>query len=92
MDQSNINSNITTREKQVLRLVAREYSTLEISGLLRISVRTVETHRKNILRKINSKSLVGLTKHAIKLGLLEEFVYKPSSIRKTSMDNPVSNA
>lgn len=92
MNQSNTSSNITTRETQVLRLVACEYSTLEISGLLRISVRTVETHRKNILRKINSKSLVGLTKHAIKLGLLEEFIYKPSSLSKTVIENRVSNA
>ncbi|NTW23449.1 MAG: helix-turn-helix transcriptional regulator [Lentimicrobium sp.] len=92
MDQSNTFSNITTREKQVLRLVAREYSTVEISGLLRISVRTVETHRKNILRKINSRSLVGLTKHAIKLGLLEEFIYKPASVRKPVVKTPSSNA
>ncbi|MHC1777886.1 MAG: response regulator transcription factor [Lentimicrobium sp.] len=82
MDQSEISSSITSREKQILRLVAREYSTNEISALLMISTRTVETHRKNILRKINSKSLVGLTKHAIKLGLVEEFIFKPESSHK----------
>lgn len=82
MDQTEISSNITSREKQILSLVAREYSTNEISSLLKISARTVETHRKNILRKINSKSLVGLTKHAIKLGLVEEFIFKPEGIQK----------
>jgi DNA-binding CsgD family transcriptional regulator len=82
MDQSEFSSKITSREKQILSLVAREYSTNEISALLMISARTVETHRKNILRKINSKSLVGLTKHAIKLGLVEEFIFKPESYHK----------
>jgi len=85
-------SNITTREKQILKLVAREYSTIEISSILRISVRTVETHRKNILRKINSRSLAGLTKHAIKLGLLEDYVYRPvidtNALRKPKKPNP----
>lgn len=81
MDHSEINNNITDREKQVLGLVACEYNTVEISYMLRISARTVETHRKNILRKINSKSLVGLTKHAIKLGLVSDFVFMPSNVR-----------
>ncbi|MFH1121651.1 MAG: helix-turn-helix transcriptional regulator [Bacteroidota bacterium] len=81
VEHNNSIGNITIREKQILRLVACEYSTVEISSILRISVRTVETHRKNILRKINSKSLVGLTKHAIKLGLLEEFTYTPLTFK-----------
>ncbi|MBK6964829.1 MAG: hypothetical protein IPH20_13050 [Bacteroidales bacterium] len=87
MDHSVISSNITSREKQILSLVASEYSTNEISSLLRISARTVETHRKNILRKINSKSLVGLTKHAIKLGLVEEYIFKPESSHKKLKDS-----
>ena len=92
MEQITTISNITTREKQILRLVAREYSTIESSTILRISVRTVETHRKNILRKINSRSLAGLTKHAIKLGLLEDYVYRPvidtNALRKPKKPNP----
>jgi DNA-binding CsgD family transcriptional regulator len=91
MDHITTISNITTREKQILKLVAREYSTIEISSILRISVRTVETHRKNILRKINSRSLAGLTKHAIKLGLLEDYIYRPvidaNALRKPGKPN-----
>lgn len=87
MEHNGIISNITLREKQVLKLVVHEYSSVDISVLLRISVRTVETHRKNILRKINTKTLVGLTKHAIKLGLLDGFIYKPCDERKTLVVN-----
>lgn len=77
MKSTEDNFKITAREKQVLSLVAREFNTTEISAMLSISARTVETHRKNILRKTNSRSLVGLTKQAIRLGLLEDFVFKP---------------
>lgn len=79
MKSTEDNFKITAREKQVLSLVAREFNTTEISAMLSISARTVETHRKNILRKTNSKSLVGLTKQAIRLGLLEDFVFKPQN-------------
>ncbi|HPG34202.1 MAG: helix-turn-helix transcriptional regulator [Lentimicrobiaceae bacterium] len=84
-------SPITSREREILKLVVREYSTVEISDILRISVRTVETHRKNILRKINSKSLVGLTKHAIKLGLVEEFIYNPGPAGKKNRKSDIHN-
>lgn len=78
MEHTRSEINITSREKQVLRLIAREYNTAEISSLLQISKRTVETHRKNINRKANVRSLAGLTKYAIKLGLLNDFGYLPA--------------
>ncbi|MDY0104295.1 MAG: LuxR C-terminal-related transcriptional regulator [Lentimicrobium sp.] len=84
MDYSLIEINVTSREKQILRLIAREYSTFEISAMLQISSRTVETHRKNINRKTNVKTLAGLTKYAIKLGLLEDFSYLPGKSREKS--------
>ena len=77
MDTLRIGVNITSREKQILRLIAMEYSTAEVSAMLGISARTVETHRKNINRKANVKTLVGLTKYAIKLGMLSDFSYLP---------------
>ncbi|HOP14006.1 LuxR C-terminal-related transcriptional regulator [Lentimicrobium sp.] len=72
------NVQITPREKEILRLVALDHSSTEISELLGISIRTVETHRKNIIRKISNNSLSALTRHAIKLGLLDEYTYVPS--------------
>lgn len=55
---------LTTRETEVLRLVAKEFNSRQIAEILFISERTVETHRKNILRKSGATNLVGLIKYA----------------------------
>ena len=55
---------LSERERQVLNLIAREFSNKQIAEKLFISERTVETHRKNIFRKTNTSSLVGLIKYA----------------------------
>lgn len=55
---------LTDREREILKLIAREYSNKEIAEQLFISERTVETHRKNIFRKTKTSSLVGLIKFA----------------------------
>lgn len=61
---------LSSRELQVLELIAREYTTKEIADKLFISKHTVETYRKNLLLKLDAKNLAGLTKHAIYLGLI----------------------
>ncbi|AIZ65067.1 hypothetical protein PK28_06710 [Hymenobacter sp. DG25B] len=61
---------LTERERQVLALIVREYSNNRIAEELFISERTVETHRKNILAKTNSKSIVGLIKYAFRHKLI----------------------
>ena len=55
---------LSERERQVLNLIAKECSNKQIAEKLFISERTVETHRKNIFRKTNTTSLVGLIKYA----------------------------
>ncbi|OAQ42393.1 hypothetical protein A5893_01805 [Pedobacter psychrophilus] len=55
---------LTDREIEVLKLIIKEKNSREIAGLLFISERTVETHRKNMLRKTQSSSTVGLIKYA----------------------------
>jgi two-component system, NarL family, nitrate/nitrite response regulator NarL len=55
---------LTSRETEVLRLVAKEFNSRQIAEILFISERTVETHRKNILRKTGASNLVGLIKYA----------------------------
>jgi DNA-binding CsgD family transcriptional regulator len=56
---------LSTREKDVVRLLAKGLSNKEISGKLFISPHTVITHRKNITRKLNIKSVAGLIVYAI---------------------------
>ncbi|MGO3707694.1 MAG: response regulator [Mesonia hippocampi] len=62
---------LTKREKEVLRLIAEEYTTQEIADELFLSKHTIESYRKNLIAKLNVKNLAGLTKYAIKLGLVE---------------------
>ena len=64
--------NLTDREKEVLKLIAEEYTTQEIADELFLSKHTIESYRKNLISKLNVKNLAGLTKHALKMGLLEE--------------------
>ncbi|MDP2387171.1 MAG: response regulator transcription factor [Bacteroidota bacterium] len=62
---------LTPREIEIVKLIAKEYSNLKIADALFISERTVETHRKNIFRKTNTKSVVGLIKYAIEKKMLD---------------------
>jgi len=55
---------LTSREVEILKLVAKEFNSRQIAEILFISERTVETHRKNILKKTGAQNLVGLIKYA----------------------------
>ncbi|ADV49524.1 response regulator transcription factor [Cellulophaga sp. E16_2] len=63
---------LTDREKEVLKLIAEENTTQEIADKLFLSKHTIESYRKNLISKLNVKNLAGLTKHALKMGLLDE--------------------
>lgn len=60
---------LTTREREVLRLLAEGNRTSQIAELLDISVKTVDTHRQQIIHKLGIRSLAELTKYAIREGL-----------------------
>jgi DNA-binding NarL/FixJ family response regulator len=60
---------LTKREVQVLQLIAEGKTTKEIAARLTISVKTVETHRKQIMEKLEIRSVAGLTKFCIREGL-----------------------
>jgi len=62
---------LTKREIEILRLIVQEYSSEEIADELFISRRTVDTHRKHILKKTESKTIVGLIKFAFRNELIE---------------------
>ena len=63
-------AHLTEREKDVLRLIAQEFSTKQIADKLFISANTVETHRKNLMSKLNAKNIAGLVKFAIQTGII----------------------
>jgi len=67
---SNEFSQLTEREIDIIRLIANELSSNEIAEKLFIAPKTVETHRHNILKKLNVKNTVGIIKYAIKNGLV----------------------
>lgn len=62
---------LTSREQMVLLEVAQGKSNRDVAQLLEISVRTVETHRKNIKRKLGITSTAGLTRYAMENGVLQ---------------------
>jgi DNA-binding NarL/FixJ family response regulator len=61
---------LTNREREVLILIADGLSNKEIASRLNVGVRTVETHRERIMRKLNIHSVAGLTRFAIAKGLI----------------------
>jgi len=60
---------ITSREREVLQLITEGRGTREIADLLFISIKTVETHRQQIMRKLRLRTVAELTKYAIREGL-----------------------
>jgi two-component system, NarL family, response regulator NreC len=62
---------LSDREREVLRLLALGHTNQEIAGMLFISVRTAETHRAHIMRKLRLSSRAELVRHALAEGLLE---------------------
>ncbi len=62
---------LTTREREVVKLIAESYSTKQIAETLVISEKTVDRHRTNILQKLGMHDRVELTRYAIRSGLIE---------------------
>jgi DNA-binding NarL/FixJ family response regulator len=60
--------NLTTREREVLKMIAEGKSSKEIADLLFISARTVDRHRANLMEKLNLKKTADLVKYAIQKG------------------------
>lgn len=63
---------LTQREIEIVQLIVKELTSAEIADKLFISQRTVETHRKNILRKTGVKNIVGLIKYAYEKKIAEK--------------------
>lgn len=61
---------LSSREKEVLELIARDYGNKEIADKLSISIRTVESHKQNLIAKTNTKSVAGLIVYAVRNNLI----------------------
>lgn len=64
---------LSKRETEITKLIIEELTSAEIAKELGISVRTVETHRRNIMKKTSSKSLISLLKFAIRKNWVEGY-------------------
>jgi len=62
---------LTDREREVLQLIAEGLSSKEIAGLLGVSLKTVDSHRSNLMEKLDIHKVSGLVRFAIRVGLVE---------------------
>lgn len=62
---------LTKREIEVLKLISEEMKNHEIAEKLFVSTRTVDTHRRNLLQKLNVKNTAGLVRYAVKAGIVD---------------------
>jgi len=62
---------LSQREKEVLALIARGYTSKKIALLLNIDERTVASHRKSIRTKLQVRNVAGMIRHAIKMNLVD---------------------
>ncbi len=67
--QPSVFSTLSPREREVLQLMAEGKSTSQIAGLLHVSVKTIETHRQQVMHKLDIHSVAELTKYALREGL-----------------------
>jgi DNA-binding CsgD family transcriptional regulator len=62
---------ITGREREIIQLLAEGKSNKKISAMLGISVKTVETHRASIMRKLGAKTIVDIVRYAVRNKIAE---------------------
>ena len=65
--------NITPREKEIIKLIAQGLSSFEMSEKLFLAENTINTHRRNILSKLNVKNSAGIIRFGIQTGIIKDF-------------------
>lgn len=68
---SNTPDFLTDREREILQLIAESHSTKDIAAKLGISMKTVDNHRTNLMRKLNLHDVASLTRYALDIGLIQ---------------------
>jgi DNA-binding NarL/FixJ family response regulator len=69
-DASNSPDFLTNREREILKLVVESHSSKEIAAKLAISMKTVDNHRSNLMRKLNLHDVASLTRYALEIGVI----------------------
>ncbi len=69
---------LTSREAEVLQLIAEGFSNKQIAGELGISIKTVEKHRQQVMNKLNIHDVAGLTRYAISKGMIDRSIPTPT--------------
>lgn len=67
---SDLIESLTSRQREILRMIAERYNTKEIAHVLCISVKTVETHRAHLMKRLGIHDVPGLVRFAIKTGIV----------------------
>jgi DNA-binding NarL/FixJ family response regulator len=70
--------NLTSREREIVQLLAEGMSTKEVASHFNLSVKTAETHRSNIMRKLNLHSVSGLVLYAVHNNMIQVAISPPS--------------
>jgi DNA-binding CsgD family transcriptional regulator len=68
-DRQGNSQDLTSREREILQMIAEGKTSKDISAVLNISLNTVNTHRNHIMEKLGIDNIAQLTKYAIRLGL-----------------------
>jgi DNA-binding NarL/FixJ family response regulator len=69
-DESNCVEQLTSRQREILQLIAEGRTTKEIAEVLYISVKTVETHRMQLMKRLGIHDVAGLVRYALRIGLV----------------------
>jgi DNA-binding NarL/FixJ family response regulator len=71
-DQDNVFARLTSRQREILQLIAEGNSTKEIANKLNISIKTIETHRSQIMERLDIHDIPGLVRYAMRTGIISQ--------------------
>ena len=77
-DDKSVNNCLTSREREIVQLLAEGKSSKEIAVSLNLSVKTVETHRTNVMRKLHLHSIATVVRYAVRNNIVQELILPPS--------------
>jgi DNA-binding NarL/FixJ family response regulator len=69
-DQTSSMEQLTSRQREILQLVAEGHSSKQIAGILKTSVKTMDSHRANIMDRLGIHNVPGLVRYAVRYGLV----------------------